>query len=196
MVSQEYFESMRVPPRFRGVSFEQIPERERKVVLNYAKNLPTCLKKGWGLLLWGNYGYGKSAAACCLLQTIAELGKTGLFTVFDDLAGYIINKEHYDEEETYVERLLRVDLLVIDEVILSSRDSFKDTCVESIFRKRLNNFKSTVFTSNLNPKQISENFPALSAVMKEVILPVKFDTLNFRDSSAKEIEKFFGVTHG
>lgn len=192
MISKEYLDCMRIPPRFQNVSYEKIPVKQRKIILNFATHLKECLAKGWGLLLWGNYGYGKTAAACCLLQTIAELHKTGLFVTFNDIAGYVINHTLYDEEESYLDRILKVDFLVIDEVILSTKDSFKDTCVETIFRKRLNDVKSTLFTSNFSPKQITENYPALSSVMREVILPVKFDSQDFREASVKEIEKFFG----
>ncbi len=184
MSVDDYLKRMNVPLNFWDVQLDCIKEPQKRVIIKYLTDFKKFLKKGYGLLLWSGYGSGKSAAAAVILRDgVALNGKTGLWIFADDIPTYIIEKTRFDEHETFYDRLLSVDLLVIDELILRKRDRFADTSVEMVFRRRLAARKSTIFTTNLSPEVIKEEYPALENALRESVYPVKFFG-QFRDNKA------------
>jgi len=87
------------------------------------------------------------------------------------------------------DRALEVPLLVVDEVILRGKDQFRETVVEDLIRERTNRMAATVVTTNLSPTKISDVYPALAAVMKEAMLPVKVSGHDFRADLGADLEK-------
>lgn len=188
---KEYFDRMCVPLAYREISLELVREPQAKVVKKYVEGMPLFLERGIGLLFWGEYGSGKTGAAALLLKRIAELGKTGLWVFASDIPKFVIEKTMFDPPQSFEERMLVVDLLVIDELILKSkRDAFSDTVVEMIFRRRLAERRATCITTNLSPKKLQEEYPAFANVLKESIFPVKFEG-DFRSDKAKGIGEEF-----
>lgn len=190
-MNPDYLNRMRLPKRLWGTTIGVVQNPQRKYLEKFIANMDAFLKRGVGLLLWGDYGRGKSSAGAVLLQSIADRGRTGLFVYADDITGYVINKTAFDADMTMIERMMTVDLLVIDDFTIAKKDSFADSKFEMIFRRRTSEMKSTIITTNLSPTFIKENFPALFAVMIEVLFPVRFDGMNLRESSRDGISGEF-----
>lgn len=161
-----------IPKRYWEVSIDKIPEDASHLpdIQHYISNYRQFVEKGIGLYLWGNLGRGKTAISCILLKALPPQAK-GLFVVASDIAGYFIEKTIFDiegeKEITFVQRMLEVDVLVIDEVNFESRETFKDSSVEYILRKRLANVQPTIFTSNKSPGQLQKIYPAFASALKE-----------------------------
>jgi len=189
---EEYLERMKVPKLLWLVELDRVPQKQKRIVLKYINELPKYLGLGWGLLMWGVFGSGKSGAAAVILKFgVTKQKRTGLWVFADDIPGYVIEKISFDQEETYYDRMLSVDLLVIDELLFKNKkDSFADTVVEMVFRRRLAQKKSTIFTSNIGVDTIRDEYPALHSVMTEVLYPVQF-TEKFREKIAETIKRDF-----
>lgn len=187
---KDYLERMRVPPKFWDSQLEKISAQPKVIIDRFLSDFNAYLSRGWGLLFWGDYGTGKTAAASVMMKEgVIKNYKTGLWVFADDVASFIIDKTQFDSTESMQERMLSVDLLLIDEFLISSkRDSFKDTSLEMIFRRRVAMKKSTCFTTNLTPKMIEERYPALFNVMLECVFPVKFSE-QFRKGISDDIRE-------
>lgn len=182
---------MRLPKKYWGhYGTERLDPEISKPVLKYAKEIRQCLEEGYGLLLWGDCGGGKTATACFLAKCAAVAGRSALFLMARDIPGFIIEKTYFRDAQTVIERALEVDLLIIDELLLEKSANFRDTSVEEIFRKRLMEKQSTVITTNLPLDQIQKEYPAFADAMKEACYPLHFSKQTFREESCKKIEKF------
>lgn len=188
---KDYLRRMNVPALYWGVELEKVKKPQAITVSKYISNFVAYRKKGWGLLLWGQYGSGKSACAAVILKEAVIGNKmTGLWVFADQIPAYVIDRTRFDAQELWLERMISVDLLVIDELILHRKDTFMDTAIEMVFRRRLTAQKPTIITSNISPKQFEDNYPAMHSALTEAIFPVKFEG-SFRVDAAAEMAKEF-----
>jgi len=161
----------------------------KAIVEKYLVDIATNVREGNGLLLWGEYSTGKSALASIILKCACSHGMIGMFVRAGNLAEHIIEKTRFDGTWLMRDRALEVPLLVVDEVILRGKDQFRETVVEDLIRERTNRMAATVVTTNLSPTKISDVYPALAAVMKEAMLPVKVSGHDFRADLGADLEK-------
>lgn len=189
-ITKNHLEHMLVPELHWKCTLEEIPNEcpQKEHLIKYIENFKYNLGCGLGMIFWGDYSNGKSGAAVILLKIAAINGKTGLFIKASKIPGMIIEKHKFDETTSMYERIQEVDLLVIDEIILRGDDRYTDTIAEEIIRDRVSNQKSTIITTNYSPAKINDKYPALAAVMKEAMVPVKFRGKDFREEQKEKIE--------
>lgn len=182
---------MRIPTRHRKVTFGGVPDDtpQKPIIARYLQHLRSRLSDGDGLFFHGVYGSGKTGAACLILKAVAVIGKTGLFVVSRHIPDAIIRKLPFSEAETLHERMLHVDLLVVDELIVRGKDTFGETAIEDVFRDRLLASKATIFTSNQTPQQVEKAFPALVSAMEEAVDAVPFAEINLRADKRRELKE-------
>lgn len=190
----ELLQRMELPALHYYAILSDIPDScpQKKYLIKYLNDFTSNLDEGLGLLFYGDYGTGKSAAACIMLKAAAAMKKTGLFIMCGKLSHMIWKDVPFDEEQSYYDRILSVDLLVLDELIFFENKS--DYLVEQLIRERRNALKATIITTNLPIKgqnSISEKYPAFANVMTEYLLPIKFSGHNFRSGLADDIKKDF-----
>lgn len=156
----EDLKRMQIPKRYWDVSFERIPDEEgegssstRSVVGKYLSNFHSMVESGIGLILHGPNGVGKSAASVVIAKEFRRRYKTVLFIEAASLKSVIANRESFDEDETYLERIIGVDLLVIDDLAKGVMDTkgFGSTIIDQIIRTRNAHKRATVITSNMAP---------------------------------------------
>lgn len=190
----ELLKRMEVPVLHYYATLSDIPDDcpQKKYLTKYINNFNENINEGIGLLFYGNYGTGKSAAASILLKAVAVTKRTGLFVMCSKLPSLIWKDVQFDEEQSYYDRILSVDLLVLDELIFFENKS--DFLVEQIVRERLNAQKATIITTNLSIKgenSIQQRYPALFNVMTEYLIPINFAGYNFRKPIAEELKREF-----
>ncbi len=190
-ITLEHLRRMEVPKLHYHVSLTNIPDTcpQKEQILHYLKNIKNYLSEGFGLLFFGDYSTGKSAAACMILKAGAILGKSGLFMMCSAIPDLVYNNRLFDENESYYNRLKSVDILVIDE-LLFFKDQ-RDFLIEQLIRERRNALKTTIITTNLSKNDIKSVYPALYQVLIETVMPVKFAGHNFREDRRKEIAEAF-----
>ena len=181
-----------IPPKYRSFTFEQITHPQTTEVRNkikgYIDNLNEQLENGMGLFLSGSTGLGKSAIASIVLAKAIESGRTGHFFTLDQCLNlYIGGWKDEKLKEQYLDDVLGVDVLVIDEVGNEPRTNITmvGACLNDILRRRSNNLQTTIITSNLYFKKIKEIYGEETfSILNECTLPFEFNGVDFREGRA------------
>lgn len=157
----EMYQRSGIPQVYWESHIKNIPDKAYKEqVIEWINGLKANrfnhLESSKGMYIHGPYGSGKSAIAAMLLRAGVGVGIFGLWVNYRQIAGFKIDKNEFDEHETYYERMLSVPLLVIDEVEFKINKGFLVETLEDLVRNRTQKRRPTVVTSNHSTKYLSE----------------------------------------
>lgn len=178
------------------VKFEMIPDgfHHKQVLKKFLDNLHEHVAQGRGLLLWGDFGTGKTAIGAIICkETVARRGTAYMISAMD-IADVVIGKEWFDSDETVAQRLLSVDVLVIDELGGGQLDKtgWNKAYIERIVRGRTRDRKTTVCITNLGLSQLKDQYGAgLVSIMGENIYPVEIKGKNWRNEKRENLKRIF-----
>jgi DNA replication protein DnaC len=185
-------EYMNIPPIHWRATLSQVPPDcpHKAIVQNYMENIARLVRQPLGLLLWGDYGTGKSAlASICLKAARANGSGMGFFATAGDIAKHLIDDTEFSiASTTYREREENAPLLVLDEMKFRAQIGEKEGYVEDLLRLRQNAGLATIVTSNHAPLEIENRYPAMYSVLTEVLYPVEVSGHNFREGRAMRNE--------
>jgi DNA replication protein DnaC len=189
---------MRLPRRFWEADFARISEGDHKLAIGkYVAKIVVALKKGFGMVLWGQNGTGKTAAAAVCLKEARRRGVSCLFITANQFITDTISRAPFNDAHTVHQRAKMVDLLVLDDLGKETyaHDMSKDT-VESMFedllRHRSANMRSTIITMNLGPSKLEEKYgKSFTRVMQESNPFVEMVGPSQREAGKEELVKFF-----
>lgn len=136
-----------------NLSPRQNAEKIKKAALKFAENFDDINQKN--LLFSGGTGLGKTYLSNAIVSALLEKGKTVLYqtapVMLDTLISNMFNKEN---DNSFSENLLNVDLLVIDDLGTETMNSMKFTEIYKIINTRLLNpdgkITKTVISTNLD----------------------------------------------
>ena len=182
---------MKVPERYWNARLDRVDDTSvynkergeevpgpRDVCLKYMLALEGMRADGMGLLLWGANGTGKSSMAVVVGKEFRRRSYTVLFLQCADLKRLKINDEMFDDEETYWERALSVDFLILDDLGKGIVDNtgFGVALVDELLRHR-NAWKLVTFiTSNTDPREFADDLGLKQSTMstlRECVFPVE-----------------------
>ena len=103
-----------------------------------------------GLLLWGKVGTGKSFYASAIANRVIDLGFSALQTSVQDIVTHI-ESVPFNEREKAKSRLLKYDLLVIDDLGAHRSTDYVMGHVYDIIDSRYKNRRPMIVTTNLDP---------------------------------------------
>lgn len=186
---------MRLPEGFWTASIAQstlscLPRLER-----YVGRLAEVREEGYGLILWGNNGRGKSAAAAAILKEAVRQGYGGLWCTAQQVCDWTIQRTMYTPLQSCINRLSEVDFAVIDDLGKEHRDDkgWSIRVMERLIRDRSAAKRCTIVTTNLTrlQEQIPSLYkPSMFEVMKERMVPLKCDGVDRRVASMKTASQF------
>lgn len=176
--SKDFLVRARIPERFWKVKLNLIPESPYKDTLNnYIENFEDFYTRGVGLFIYSkDNSCGKTSAGVILLKAGISKGLTCLFAGSDEVMDSKVRKIRFDEDEDLISRMHRVNILLIDDIDKEYRGTsgFSENQLEALIRKRSQQLKVTIVTSNRTPAEIKEIYSsALSELMKECMYPLK-----------------------
>jgi len=182
-----------VGKRFWGVTLDQIPDsgKYKEELKRYLENLSSNIKGGVGLLFYGDYRQGKTSAATILAKAVVAHGGTAFFIRSDDLVGSMIEKKPFDADQTVMERIEAVDLLIIDDVGSEhvGKSQFNSSLLERLVRHRYDNKKVLIITVNLQPNKLAEAYgEGTLKVMKSMMRLVRVDGTHWYEDEIKGIK--------
>jgi len=197
-LTRRSLERMWLPRRFWEANFERISEGGHKAVLeSYLRGIERALSKGFGMILWGNNGVGKTAAAALCLKQARRWGATGLFLTANQYVGAVMSRRAFDDAQTVEQRARSVDLLVFDDVGKEAmhKDLLHDGVVailEDLLRSRSSNMKSTILTMNIDMGRMEERYgKSFSRLMQESAVMVEMVGPSQRERGKEELAEFF-----
>ena len=135
-------------------------DKERIEVIKWIKKFYDNYDKNGefkGLYLHGNFGCGKTYLISALFN---ELSKKRIDTEIVYLPELLRDiKSDFDTFADRIDYLENVDLLLIDDIGAEKvTDWSRDEILGTILQKRMNNYKTTFFTSNLTMEELERHF--------------------------------------
>jgi DNA replication protein DnaC len=146
-------ERMRIPPRYREAHFDGVSAGPHKMELyNYLVALDEMLARGVGLVLHGKNGTGKTSAAVIALKEARRRGNTGLFVEAASLKDIKFASKGFEGETRLWDRILDVDVLVIDDLGKGVRDKegAEERLLDELLRFRGAYCRATYITTNMS----------------------------------------------
>lgn len=194
-------ERMQIPDRYWRVSFNDITDSHRLsigstfrgLVEKYMRNMDEVIAEGAGLIFWGPNGTGKSSASVVIAKEFRRRMKTVLFMETADLKRTVIERDHFDENETFWDRAKGVDVLILDDFGKGIMDStgFGSSLFDELVRSRNSHKRVTIITANLPIMdwrvELDVKESTLQA-LKECTVPIEVTGPNRRENSIKKLE--------
>ena len=127
-------------------------EKASQVAKNYVANFGEMLKRGKGLLFFGDVGTGKTFYSACIVNALIDKGYPCMITNFARLVNTISGM--YDGKQQYIDGLNRFDLLVIDDLAAERDTEYMNEIVYNIIDSRYRAGLPTIITTNLSADEI------------------------------------------
>ena len=109
-----------------------------------------------GLYLHGNFGCGKTYLISALFNELSKKRISTEITYYPELLRDI--KSDFDTFADRMDYLENVDLLLIDDIGAEKVTEWsRDEILGTLLQKRMNNYKTTFFTSNLNIEELERH---------------------------------------
>ena len=191
---------MRLPTRYWKAEIGRVqPGEHCKVVASYLGRVKEAVSSGYGLLLWGDNGVGKTSIAAVIAKEAMRAGHTVYFTRAADYRDAVFTGEIFDVEDgcTVRARARSVGLLVLDDIGKEGQDASgsAERCFEDLLRARVGDRKATLVTTNLNTKDFADPSKGgyrksfLSAI-RGCVLPVQVSGKDLRVDESAEMKDF------
>jgi DNA replication protein DnaC len=145
---------MNLPQRFWEVRFASIQGAGQEVIRKYLSD--GAYMRGDGLMVWGAYGVGKSAAAALVLMEMRRRGYSCLWAETQDFTRKVLDGEEFDLETSWMQRAKDVDVLVLDDMGAEHHDSQGaiEKLIEGLLRHRFQRRKVVLVTCNISPEKL------------------------------------------
>ncbi len=120
-----------------------------------------------GLYLHGSFGSGKTYLISALLNELHDVKHVSVEIVyFPDL---LRSLKAFDDFSYNMNRFMKTDLLLIDDIGAEKVTEWgRDEVLGTILQERMNQHKTTFFTSNLNMKELEEHLSLSSSGVDKV----------------------------
>lgn len=192
----EYRAAMRRTECFRedmrkaGCTFDSDDQRNAKLarqVRGYARQFEKFKQEGRGLLFLGPTGTGKTFYACCIANALIDAGYSAIVTNFAQIANDL--QGTFDKAQVH-NRLLRADLLVLDDLAAERDTSFMQEIVFQVIEERSAAKKPLIVTSNvstqefMNPGDLARR--RVFSRLKEVCIPIAVTGADRREEQLRK----------
>lgn len=191
---------MRIPRRYWEVRFDEISdtpaskgvESPREIIRSYLERMAQMLRTGSGLILWGPNGTGKTSAAVVIAKAFRKHGHRVLYLEGAELKRLVFDRVAFDDEESYWERAMRVDLLIVDDFGKGTQDEkgAGARLIDELIRHRNAHRLVTILTTNMAPggeDMKAATMPSTREAMIEHVMPIKVVGDNKRMDSSREL---------
>lgn len=140
---------------WQKASFDEDDMRDleaSKLCSRYAHGFRQMLEGNMGLMLYGGVGTGKTFLAACIANALIDQGYR---VVMDSLPSLIGELGLGDERAEEMSRLMRSDLLILDDVGVERDTTYGIEQAYEVINARYKSGKPLVVTTNLTPQQMT-----------------------------------------
>lgn len=149
--TQEEERNLSICRRFAERFTERELERERA---HNAQEPDWRSKNSMGLLLFGNYGTGKTHLAYSILKELDRQGLPGFYITIPDLFDRISDRVNRIDVAETLGKLCMVSCLVLDEIGVQSGDADEKKRLYQIIDGRIKNGRPTILVTNLDRSEL------------------------------------------
>ena len=177
--------------RIRFASFS-ITEENRKafgIAKKYVEKFPIMLRKGQGILFYGDVGTGKSYTAAVIANELLDRMEAVIMTSFIKLVDEMGRFERNNGEEAdYIQKLNRASLLIIDDLGAERGSDFALEKVYDVIDSRDRSGKPLILTTNLEFEYMKKcadiRYSRIYDRIFEMCYPVKMSGQSWRKKEA------------
>ena len=178
---------------YQSCTFEaddRLNPKRSDVCLRYAETFDT--GDPYGLLLWGDVGTGKSYMAAAIANRIIDRGYTALLTDIGSIVSLM--ESSFDDRRKNLDRILRYDLLVIDDLGAQRGTEYMMEHVYAVIDGRYRSGRPMVITTNFDAEEIaanrdSERWGRIFDRILECCFPVEFKGKSHRRAKTGDMRK-------
>lgn len=200
---RERWDRVGVPPRFSACSLENFPANERTETAYQAvkfwvsgPEIDETIDDGdaeytaWrdkrneSLLLYGSFGTGKTGLGAGVLRELVEEHGAGMFLTVPNLLDRIRSSygDKGDGDRELLDKVLETPVLMLDDIGAERVTEWVAEKLFTIINTRHDNLLPTIFTSNLDPKQLAGHVGERTAWrIIEMCEVIKLEGANLRD---------------
>lgn len=141
-------------------TFRQLPGTEK--ALDYCRSYANAFPDygGDALLIWGEYGNGKSHLAAAVAHAVKEKGHTVVFQTMPELLERIRetfhDRKNKETEKDIMYALQNCDLLVLDDIGAEKVTDWVQDVLFRIVDGRYRQKKPILYTTNLKPSELKD----------------------------------------
>lgn len=181
-LAPEDMQNMHIGEKHWVTSFDSIPDSapHKKIIREYLDDIVERVRLGRGLIITGSYGSGKTGTGVLILKEVRARGGSGLMVTASEIPSSIIEKTPYDEDYTMHERMLGVDMLLIDDLNREHVKEWGRSAIEALIRHRYDNNRSLIITTNASAGDLKDQYEAAMLALSENCQLVTASGVNFR----------------
>lgn len=164
----------------------------KKIIQKYVKKLDTALERGYGLMLLGDNGVGKTMFMCYVLMEAIKEGMTAYYTTMPQLDRDIKRGFKDSEAENRLEWLLTSDFLVIDELgkeRAKASNAYMDGQIERIIKQRTDGNQPVLMSTNMSYQEIMESYgPTIISMLTGKFQAVTMEHGDYRERQQDQMK--------
>ncbi len=165
-----------------------------KEALAYVENWHKMRRESLGLLFWGLTGNGKTFAAACIANALAEQLVDVRMCTFGMILNHLSGMTAREKDD-YLKNFRTCDLLILDDFGMERRTDYAKEQIFGIIDGRYLAKKPTIITTNLSLQELKDpcdiTEKRIFDRILEMCIPVCFDRESLRLTKAKENLKLY-----
>lgn len=195
-LDQDDFKRMGLPKSMWDSDLSLVPRSVQPTIAKYVASVDEMIRNGFGFILLGPTGVGKTGIAACLAKAVRSHRHTVYFIANHDLKEYVRNRIQFDDDQSVLDRCKTVDLLVIDDLAaedFKEEKDFKDAvfnirALEALLVLRTSWKRATIFTTQLDFGQLDASFAGVMEILRPFSVSLAVTGPNFRVEQEKALK--------
>ena len=182
----------RLNPSISDMTFEKDNGSQPKLSFcrEYAKNFEDKMKRGFGLILLGSCGTGKTFGAGCILNSVLAQGHRALMISIEKIAEQA-EEAGFEGKGEYFDDLMNIPLLILDDLGTARETEYMMEITNRVVSDRDKSMKPLIVTTNISYEDIknprSDDWARIWSRINARAIPINFSGTDKRSESAAKL---------
>ncbi len=142
------------------------------------------------MLMMGGTGLGKTFLSSCVAKALAERGYEAAFGSAFDFLRRIEDEQFGRTEGNTLDSLINAEMLIIDDLGAEQQKSVYEIYLYNIINSRVNLYRPTIVSTNLNPKQLEQRYhERIASRLMGSFIPIPFFGKDIRQKKMEKMLK-------